>query len=385
MEIEQRAMVQSLIDRINAKRMIGVLIGLFIVEALFLFVVERLRLMQATGDIYELTLVSYLLHLTLAVVITALLGWFYWILRQKQEWRPIATRMPALGIFTILMISATIAIFDQLTTGHITLFTAKLLIFGLLIYIKPPHHTWVFGVPFVLFTAGVFFAQDSQALLTTHVINATVAMGGVVFAGVRFYRLKHYDLSVRITLKKMNKRLETLSTLDPLTHLPNRRFFQKQLTYERAIAKRYGVDASVMMIDIDHFKTINDTYGHGVGDKILVQLAAILTENIRESDTLARWGGEEFILLLSHTSTQGAAIVARRLNETIASYVFLKESEAITLTVSIGVAPLYIEDDLTFDRSYKTVDDALYKAKTSGRNRTVVFDAQAAIKDDNDS
>ena len=385
MEIEQRTMIQSLIDRINAKRMIGVLIGLFIVEALFLFVVERLRLMQATGDIYELTVVSYLLHLTLAVVITALLGWFYWILRQKQEWRPIATRMPALGIFTILMISATIAIFDQLTTGHITLFTAKLLIFGLLIYIKPPHHTWVFGVPFVLFTAGVFFAQDSQALLTTHVINATVAMGGVVFAGVRFYRLKYYDLSVRITLKKMNKRLETLSTLDPLTHLPNRRFFHKQLTYERAIAKRYGVDASVMMIDIDHFKTINDTYGHGVGDKILVQLAAILTENIRESDTLARWGGEEFILLLSHTSTQGAAIVARRLNETIASYVFLKESEAITLTVSIGVAPLYIEDDLTFDRSYKTVDDALYKAKTSGRNRTVVFDAQAAIKDDNDS
>ncbi len=385
MEIEQRTMIQSLIDRINAKRMIGVLIGLFIVEALFLFVVERLRLMQATGDIYELTVVSYLLHLTLALVITALLGWFYWILRQKQEWRPIATRMPALGIFTILMISATIAIFDQLTTGHITLFTAKLLIFGLLIYIKPPHHTWVFGVPFVLFTAGVFFAQDSQALLTTHVINATVAMGGVVFAGVRFYRLKHYDLSVRITLKKMNKRLETLSTLDPLTHLPNRRFFHKQLTYERAIAKRYGVDASVMMIDIDHFKTINDTYGHGVGDKILVQLAAILTENIRESDTLARWGGEEFILLLSHTSTQGAAIVARRLNETIASYVFLKESEAITLTVSIGVAPLYIEDDLTFDRSYKTVDDALYKAKTSGRNRTVVFDAQAAIKDDNDS
>jgi len=369
---DKHSIVLKLLTRLNAKRMIGILLGLFMVQAVFLLYVERIRLQTADGDLYELTLVNYLLHMVLSFTAIGFAIYFYIILKNRGEGSKRAQHMPLISVFLIMMISAVIATLEQVTVGHITLFTAKLLVFGLMIHIKPHHQYYIYGVPFALFIIGVFAFQHSPDILTTHIINATAAFVGVMFVSDRFYRLKYDDLFRTLELKQKNKRLETLATLDPLTNLPNRRFFEKQLMYERAIARRYETTASLLMIDIDHFKTINDSLGHDNGDRILIELSALLKKDIRESDTLARWGGEEFMILLSHTDIAGAEIVAKRLNQKIEDHVFLKESTPTKLTVSIGAAPLTIQDDDNFSVSYRLVDQALYEAKAKGRNQTII-------------
>jgi len=369
---DKNSIVLNLLTRLNAKRMIGILLGLFMVQAVFLFYVERIRLQTADGDLYELTLVNYLLHMVLSFTAIGFAIYFYIILKNRGEGSKRAQHMPLISVFLIMMISAVIATLEQVTVGHITLFTAKLLVFGLMIHIKPHHQYYIYGVPFALFIIGVFAFQHSPDILTTHIINATAAFVGVMFVSDRFYRLKYDDLFRTLELKQKNKRLETLATLDPLTNLPNRRFFEKQLTYERAIARRYETTASLLMIDIDHFKTINDSLGHDNGDRILIELSALLKKDIRESDTLARWGGEEFMILLSHTDITGAQIVAKRLNQKIEDHVFLKENTPTKLTVSIGATPLTIRDDDNFSVSYRLVDKALYEAKAKGRNQTII-------------
>ncbi len=372
MRRDKHSIVLKLLTRLNAKRMIGILLGLFMVQAVFLLYVERIRLQTADGDLYELTLVNYLLHMVLSFTAIGFAIYFYIILKNRGEGSKRAQHMPLISVFLIMMISAVIATLEQVTVGHITLFTAKLLVFGLMIHIKPHHQYYIYGVPFALFIIGVFAFQHSPDILTTHIINATAAFVGVMFVSDRFYRLKYDDLFRTLELKQKNKRLETLATLDPLTNLPNRRFFEKQLMYERAIARRYETTASLLMIDIDHFKTINDSLGHDNGDRILIELSALLKKDIRESDTLARWGGEEFMILLSHTDIAGAEIVAKRLNQKIEDHVFLKESTPTKLTVSIGAAPLTIQDDDNFSVSYRLVDQALYEAKAKGRNQTII-------------
>ncbi|MFW6298693.1 MAG: GGDEF domain-containing protein, partial [Bacillota bacterium] len=170
-----------------------------------------------------------------------------------------------------------------------------------------------------------------------------------------------------------NKKLEKLSTLDPLTHLPNRRYFEDQVNYEVAISRRYQLSASFLMIDIDHFKEINDTYGHEAGDRVLVELSGILRQNVRDSDTVCRYGGEEFMLLLSHTDINGANILANRLRAIVETHTFNKDETPIKITISIGVAPLLHNLETPYKTTYKLVDEALYKAKEKGRNQVITL------------
>ncbi len=157
------------------------------------------------------------------------------------------------------------------------------------------------------------------------------------------------------------------STHDPLTGLFNRAvvnaFFNKYIQESH----RYGVPFSAIFCDIDHFKRINDTYGHDVGDLILQALAKMLQQNLRESDVLARWGGEEFIILLPDTKLDQAVTVAEKLREAIDAASFPEVGKKITC--SFGVAQL--QEGENAQAFFKRVDDYLYKAKKSGRNRVV--------------
>ncbi len=366
MEDSRTTIVNTLLAKINFKRLLAVIGILFFVETLFLFYVERVRLQNATGDMYDLVLVSYLLHLALAIFLVIMFVWIYKRYKNNAFDDSIVERLPVIVVGVSLIFSAIISMFDQITVGHITVFTAKMLIFGLLIFIKPPKNFFVYSIPFGLFIFGILLFQDSQELIVTHLINGFAVYAGIMFASTRFYQHKFYDLHYRMTLKKINKQLEDLSTLDPLTGLPNRRYFEKQLKYERAIARRYKTEATLLLIDIDFFKEINDTYGHNPGDKVLCEIADILSDNVRESDTVSRWGGEEFMILLSHTPLEGAEILSGRLLKTIENTVFLKNEHDIKLTVSIGIAPLVTE---AFEESYELVDKALYQSKNNGRNQ----------------
>ncbi|WP_304545023.1 sensor domain-containing diguanylate cyclase [Sulfurimonas microaerophilic] len=153
---------------------------------------------------------------------------------------------------------------------------------------------------------------------------------------------------------------------DPLTGVLNRRGFDNILDYKASISRRYDSDMSVIFFDIDHFKEVNDSYGHDIGDTILQEISDVIKANIRESDIFARWGGEEFILVLPQTSMQEGVILAEKLRAEIKRYHFTKVE---ALTCSFGVTQLH--DDESVDELLKRADELLYLAKTKGRDRVV--------------
>jgi len=164
-------------------------------------------------------------------------------------------------------------------------------------------------------------------------------------------------------LQQMNHELERISKTDPLTGVANRYSLADFFRQEVARKKRYHSNFSVIMVDLDHFKQVNDDYGHNMGDKVLTAVAKILSENVRENDVVGRWGGEEFILLCPQSNHSGTLRMAESLRQNIAKNEF---PGAVHITASFGVT-VYGEDE-TLETFIKRVDDALYEAKGRGRN-----------------
>ena len=159
-----------------------------------------------------------------------------------------------------------------------------------------------------------------------------------------------------------------IALFDSLTGLYNRRSFDSFFEKEFAKFKRYGNNISVVLVDIDHFKNVNDTYGHPVGDMVLKALANILQESIRTSDMVCRWGGEEFAILMPETELAGAKDKAESVRKAVEAFSFPKVGQ---LTASFGVSSP--DKDETAIPFFERVDRALYQAKDSGRNRVVAF------------
>jgi diguanylate cyclase len=166
--------------------------------------------------------------------------------------------------------------------------------------------------------------------------------------------------------------LEEETLLDPLTGVYNRRGYEKHLMEEIERFERHEEIFSVLMIDIDQFKSVNDRYGHWAGDRCLEELTRLIKKILRGTDFLARYGGEEFIAVLSETDEQGVCIVAERLRRLIERARFLYQQEEIPLTISIGGTTVKASDQ-TAETIFKRVDMALYEAKRTGRNRSVIL------------
>ena len=174
------------------------------------------------------------------------------------------------------------------------------------------------------------------------------------------------------------ERIKRIGLTDPLTSVNNRRFFDQRLQEEVARAHRHDVPLSCLLLDIDHFKNVNDTYGHPLGDRVLIDAAAIMRTQLRGSDLLARYGGEEFAALLTHTNGKDALDIAERIRSAIAEHEFLTaEKSSLRVTLSIGIATLqHAGSDLTSEcaRLVASADQALYAAKHGGRNRVSSFE-----------
>ena len=160
-----------------------------------------------------------------------------------------------------------------------------------------------------------------------------------------------------------------MAVTDGLTNIANRKQLDTILSDEIPRARRYGRDLSVLMLDIDHFKNINDTYGHLAGDCVLSALASMLQKRLRPNDKLGRYGGEEFCAILPETSLASAAHIAEDLRSLIASHPFVADTKVINVTISGGVGAL--EAGMEPPDLYRRADEKLYAAKRSGRNRVV--------------
>ena len=179
-------------------------------------------------------------------------------------------------------------------------------------------------------------------------------------------------LTVKETeLKAVLAQADEVSHTDALTFLPNRRQIIGDLQKEVIFSDRYGTPLSISMLDIDHFKKINDTYGHTIGDEVLRTLASELRDHIRYPDTIGRYGGEEFLIVLPHSTLNAATEQAERLCGLVRALLIKSRGQQITVTVSIGVAQYKIHKE-DWEAFLRRADVALYQAKNAGRDRWAV-------------
>lgn len=174
-------------------------------------------------------------------------------------------------------------------------------------------------------------------------------------------------------LEAKSRKLEKIATTDGLTGLFNHKYFYERLTEEFSRAIRHNLNLSCIMLDIDHFKKVNDTYGHLQGDNILRNFSEILKTSIRHTDIAARYGGEEFSILLPHTDTTGAFLEAERIRVHVSTRNFSEAKHPLYITISLGISSYPHEMIKSAGDLVKNADIALYEAKRRGRNQTIIF------------
>ena len=212
----------------------------------------------------------------------------------------------------------------------------------------------------VLFFPGWIY---SQAFM---LVAAAVVLAISLYSATRYIRL----------LESAHDTIMTLTSHDDLTGLPNRRWFFDRLDEEVERATRYDNPLSLIMIDIDHFKKVNDAFGHPLGDMALAEVARLLSANVRASDIVARYGGEEFVALLPETTSDQAAVVAEKLRMVVEVNDISLEGPQVKVTVSCGVADLQsIRDDNGSQRDafVLAADNTMLRAKENGRNQVLAY------------
>jgi diguanylate cyclase (GGDEF)-like protein len=205
--------------------------------------------------------------------------------------------------------------------------------------------------------------------------------GIFVFGAVFVWLTTSLSLRTAVDLLRISM-LETENITDPLTQVYNCRYLDRRLEEEVARSKRYALDLSILMLDIDHFKRVNDTYGHQAGDVTLSTLGSLIKNSLRGPDVVARYGGEEFLIICVNTGIDGAKLVAERLRHLVESHqVEIPDDsggrKTIQISISIGVAGLGDNFDGK-DKLIQAADKALYRAKEEGRNRVIVAGVMGA-------
>ncbi|HLD64968.1 MAG TPA: diguanylate cyclase [Pseudomonas sp.] len=173
-------------------------------------------------------------------------------------------------------------------------------------------------------------------------------------------------------LQTANLQLQQLSRTDRLTGLNNRGYWEECLKHEYARHRRYQSTAALVMFDIDHFKKVNDTFGHPAGDKVIQAVAEVVREQVRDTDYAGRYGGEEFVVLLPDVDSAGALLFAERLRQRIESLLIIYEGQSIPFTISLGVADLNQPMD-EYQQLIERADQALYASKKGGRNQVNLY------------
>ncbi len=237
------------------------------------------------------------------------------------------------------------------------------------------------SIPIYNYNQKIALIKSSNLYITLIVvfIAIIVLIIGIYFINSIYRRQKNIEKLNMVLEKKVKQRtkeleqnvqkLHEMATMDFLTQVPNRRYFFDLSNKLFSLAKRDKTELSLLMIDIDFFKKINDEHGHFVGDEVLKLVSKKIQTNIRTSDILARVGGEEFVVLLNETGKEGATTIAEKLRQIVENTTFTYGNEKIKVTISIGISVLSFLSDETIDDILHRADEALYISKHSGRNK----------------
>jgi diguanylate cyclase (GGDEF)-like protein len=220
----------------------------------------------------------------------------------------------------------------------------------------------------IISCAGVMMAIGMPTAIYFFAVKDDQALGEIIAFGVHStaYALVSVGFLASILIE-YQQHLSNLATMDPLTRLLNRRGIEDALQVSMAQASRGSLPTSAIMVDIDHIKQLNDSFGHDVGDHVLRQVADVIRRQCRSSDVIARTGGDEFLLVMPETTLDAARVLAERIRDTIGRRPLLVDSQRINVTISLGLAS--VVGHINLDELSNEADRAMYLAKRGGRNR----------------
>lgn len=342
--------------------------------ALVIWLGLALTVCTLDDQVFELTLALLLTHLAMGLIFGAL-GWAARALRHSGHALG-SKALPLVMAVLALTFSAGFVALNQLVFPGITTFWMGCMLVAALLYWPPGRSAGVYLAAYAWFFEAVGWSQTNAAVLHANRVNglAAVAMGWVLslllwrnFTNLQMYQ-KQLE-SANAELQARQKDLQRLTRLDGLTGLYNRSTFVELTREELARAQRQGSATSILLLDLDLFKHVNDTWGHPAGDAVLKNVAAVANNSVRSTDLVGRLGGEEFIILLPNTTMDAARKLAEKLRANLQRTPTAWEQGLINSTVSVGVASTTAAENRDFDHLYTSADKALYTAKEKGRNR----------------
>lgn len=315
-------------------------------------------------------------HLLMSAWLALLGAGAVWAARQAPAGAA-ARVLHLLAPLSALVFTAIVATIDQLVTPNISPFLLGCMFASLLFQMRPAEAFVLYGAGYVFFFFSLGATQPDAALLLSNRANGmAAALLGAIVAVVLWHKNARYVLLQRELhqrnqdLTRQQEELVWLAKRDALTGLYNRGEFLRLAEQELLRSLRHGTDLSAIMLDLDHFKSINDRYGHPAGDAVLQHTAACLLGAVRVTDVVARIGGEEFVVLLPHTRLDAAVQLAEKLLRTLQqSPAQITRGVSIDFTASLGVGSLPAGHNSTVPALYAAADHALYEAKRNGRNR----------------
>jgi diguanylate cyclase len=313
----------------------------------------------------------------LMILLTMVFGFLLYHINVKQkENEAIGKILPLLIAFIYLIFGAAVCVADQLVTSSITPYIIASLAVALALIMHPYYTILFYSLVFMLFYFALPLTQHNGELITSIIVNSFSASAVGLGLALITWRTNSVNLAQKRLIEEQTEELEKKNILlkkmartDMLTGLYNRMRFTEFVEQEIARARRTGEESCLVMLDLDHFKSVNDIFGHPNGDTILKWIAGVMKSQLRDTDILARFGGEEFTILLPGTSVEGAYNVAEKVRLAIEHCTFPGQMEKLKLTASFGITSLTADANATFDSVYREADKALYRAKDKGRNR----------------
>ncbi len=312
------------------------------------------------------------------------------VLRLDAIYRLVGNKTLAKSIYLVPLVVCLVCFYFYRFIDHIgvrslvvsiTLFLLALAFARKLIQKRSPRNRYLyyFAAGFILIRGSSLMIRALDCLVhpeiniftagprhSTHFLIALIAEVGIniIFLMMNMQQAEEELYRVHVKMAENHDELRRLSMTDTLTGLLNRRAAMPIINREMERTNRFGQPVSLIILDIDHFKKVNDTCGHDVGDKVLVGFSDLVRENCRKIDSVSRWGGEEFVIIASHTNADNAAIQAEKIRRTIMNRRFDKIG---TVTISAGISTYHPRE--SFEEWFKRADEALYMAKENGRNR----------------
>jgi diguanylate cyclase (GGDEF)-like protein len=286
--------------------------------------------------------------------------------------------LPRLVVVIGMAFSITVVAIDLWITPNITPFLIVCMIAGLAIYLRPLAAAGLYAATYVGYFFAIELTQANPALLLSNRLNGVTACVLGLALSVLLWRkfttitLQQQQLeNANTDLQEKQRELERLTRLDGLTGLFNRNTFVELTKNELDRAQRQGTATAILLMDLDHFKRVNDTWGHPAGDAVLKHAAMIASTTVRSTDLVGRLGGEEFIVLLPGTSVEAARKLAEKIRLRLEGQAATWNDTRIAITVSIGIAGTTASEKQSFEVLYHDADKALYVAKQRGRNRII--------------